>query len=565
MSSLVGRPPSDGRADPMRVLFVAKDAFYLRNFESLLRALCARGHRVHVAFENEPAPEFRQGLVEVLESALPTFSTGPVPKRGSRRWRRTSDELRRSLDYLPYLHPRYDAAPSLRARAAALAPRVVRRMTSGRALRAPGGLEWLDRLLSLVERGVPTSRTLARFIGDHGADVVVVSPLLQLGSRQADVLRAARRLGLPTCFCAYSWDNLTTKGRIRGAPDLVTVWNELQRWEAIELHGVEPDRVVAAGASAYDHWFGWRPRTSREEFCATVGLTPDRPYVLYVGSALLSGDETAFVRTWVEGLRGSPRTTLERAGILVRPHPQRPLDAERLDLTGQPNAALWPPPGARALGLEARAALFDSIFHAAAVVGLNTSAFIDAAIIGRPSLAILPPEFRDSQEGTLHFRYLREAGGGLLTVAGSLEEHADQLAETLAASDRRPVRGERFVEAFVRPRGVDVAATGALVEAIEAQAAAGPRPVRRRLVEETVGFVLAAGLSEVLRWREERVPRRAARRARRLGRRHWKRLRRIRKRVRRLSTTPQRPEAGRRRSAAPSGSRGGRWPAPRRS
>jgi len=339
----------------------------------------------------------------------------------------------------------------------------------------------------------------------------------------------------------------------------------LQRWEAIELHGVEPDRVVAAGASAYDHWFGWRPRTSREEFCATVGLTPDRPYVLYVGSALLSGDETAFVRTWVEGLRGSPRTTLERAGILVRPHPQRPLDVERLDLTGQTNAALWPPPGARALGLEARAALFDSIFHAAAVVGLNTSAFIDAAIIGRPSLAILPPEFRDSQEGTLHFRYLREAGGGLLTVAGSLEEHADQLAETLAASDRRPVRGERFVEAFVRPRGVDVAATGALVEAIEAQAAAGPRPVRRRLVEETVGFVLAAGLSEVLRWREERVPRRAARRARRLGRRHWKRLRRIRKRVRRLSTTPQRPEAGRRRSAAPSGSRGGRWPAPRRS
>jgi len=519
----------------MRVLFVAKDAFYLRNFESLLRALCARGHGVHVAFENEPALEFRQGLVEVLEAELPTFSTGPLPKRGSRRWRRTSDELRRSLDYLPYLHPRYDAAPSLRARAALLAPRVVRRMTAAGALRSPGSLSRLDRLLGLAERAVPTSRTLSRFVSDQRPDVVVVSPLLQLGSRQADVLRAARELEVPTCFCAYSWDNLTTKGRIRGDPDLVTVWNEVQRREAVELHGVEPDRVLAAGASAYDHWFDWDPCTSREELCATIGLSPDRPYVLYVGSALLTGEETDFVRRWLEGLRGSGRPALERTGIVVRPHPQRPLDTERLDLGRDPDTALWPPPGVRALGLDARETLFDSIFHATAVVGLNTSAFIDAAIIGRPSYAILPDEFRDSQEGTLHFRYLREAGGGLLTVAGSLEEHADQLAEALADPDGHPVRRERFVEAFVRPAGIDVPATDALADAIEDQAAAGPRRARRRPAEQMGGLLLALVLSEVLRWREE-VPRRAARRRRRrrrrLARRYGKRLRRARRHLR---------------------------------
>jgi len=515
----------------MRVLFVAKDAFYLRNFESLVRALCARGHLVHAAFENEPAPSLRQGLVEVLEEELPTFSTGFLPKRGSRRWRRTSDELRRSLDYLPYLHPRYDAAPALRERAGRLAPEVVRRVTAAGVVRSPRSLGKLDRLLSRVERSVPTSRTLARFVSDRDAEVVVVSPLLQLGSRQADVLRAARELGVPTCFCAYSWDNLTTKGRIRGDPDLVTVWNEVQRREAIELHGVDPDRVLAAGATAYDHWFGWRPRTSREGFCATAGLRADRPYVLYVGSALLSGEETAFVRQWVAALRESGRTPLEGAGILVRPHPERPLDAERLDLADWADASLWPPPGARALGLEAREALFDSIFHAAAVVGLNTSAFIDAAIIGRPSFAILPREFRDSQEGTLHFRYLREAGGGLLTVAGSLAEHADQLAGALADPDGHPVPRERFVEAFVRPAGIDAPATEALVDAIEAQAAAGPRRAPRRPAERPAGLLLALVLSEVLRWRADRVPRRAARRGRRLARRYGKRLRRARKRL----------------------------------
>ena len=517
----------------MHVLFVAKDTFYLRNFESLVRGLCGRGHSVHMAFETILGTELGS-LVEVLESDLGgRFTTDALPKRASRRWRRTSDELRRSLDYLPYLHTRYDGAPTLRARTARLAPGVVRRLTSRRALRGTRTLALLHRVLSLAEEAVPRSQTLTRYVAQSGADVVLVSPLLQLGSRQVDVLRAARRLGVPSCFSVYSWDNLTTKGRIRGHPDLVTVWNEVQRSEAVELHGVEPERVVCTGATAYDHWFGWRPRTSRREFCATAGLPEDRPYVLYVGSALLRGDESEFVSEWVTGLRGSRQPALEGAGILVRAHPQRSLDPRRLDLSDDPAATLWPPPGAWVLGLEAREGLFDSIFHAAAVAGLNTSAFIDAAIIGRPSFALLPPEFRDSQEGTLHFHYLLEAGGGALTVAGSPEQHRSQLAEALEAPSVA-VPHARFVEAFVRPRGIEVAATDVLADALEAQVAAGPRGTPRRPAAQVVGLVLAAVISEVISWRTGHVPaRRSVRRARRRLRPAVKRVRRAGKHARR--------------------------------
>jgi hypothetical protein len=164
------------------------------------------------------------------------------------------------------------------------------------------------------------------------------------------------------------------------------------------------------------------------------------------------------------------------------------------------------------------------------VVGLNTSAFIDAAIIGRPSFAILPREFRDSQEGTLHFRHLLEAGGGLLTVADSVEEHWAQLSEVLEGR-RPPVPHERFIEAFVRPRGVDVAATGAMADAIEALAAAGPRAVPRSLGARIAGLALALPLSEAIRWRGDGPPGR--RQARRALRPLAKRLRRTRKRMRR--------------------------------
>jgi hypothetical protein len=74
----------------------------------------------------------------------------------------------------------------------------------------------------------------------------------------------------------------------------------------------------------------------------------------------------------------------------------------------------------------ARADYFDSLYHSAAVAGLNTSAFIEAGILGRPVHTILLPEWYESQMGTVHFRYLFEAGGGLLTSATSYDEHLAQ-------------------------------------------------------------------------------------------------------------------------------------------
>ena len=201
----------------------------------------------------------------------------------------------------------------------------------------------------------------------------------------------------------------------------------------------------------------------------------------------------------------------------MRPHPQRPPAAGTLEELGaDPNAAVWPPPGARALGLAARQALFDSIHHSSAVVGLNTSAFIDAAIVGRPSFAVLEPRFGDSQDGTLHFRHLVQAGGGLLSVAGSFDEHADQLADRLADPEA-PVSSERFLSAFVRPAGLDRAATDVLVEAVEAQARAGPRPSEQGRLERAAARPLALAAREAVHLRDAFTAADGPRRVRRRG------------------------------------------------
>src|SRR4029078_7274683 len=77
-----------------------------------------------------------------------------------------------------------------------------------------------------------------------------------------------------------------------------------------------------------------------------------------------------------------------------------------------------------------RADYFDSLYYSAAVVGLNTSALVEAAIVDRPVFTILAPEFHENQEGTFHFHHLMTVGDGFLHAARTLDEHTAQLAAT---------------------------------------------------------------------------------------------------------------------------------------
>jgi hypothetical protein len=120
---------------------------------------------------------------------------------------------------------------------------------------------------------------------------------------------------------------------------------------------------------------------------------------------------------------------------------------------------------------------FESLFYSSAVVGLNTSAFLEGAIVGRPVHTILLPEFHENQEGTLHFHYLMTVGGGVLNAGRSFDEHFLQLAGSLRRAthyDPAP-----FVREFIRPGGLDRPATPIFCDAVdEVLRAPAPAPER---------------------------------------------------------------------------------------
>jgi len=462
----------------MKFVFFARHWSYLRNFESVIEELAARGHTLHLAVDREEAIGGRQ-MIERLVARFPDRLTmGNTPVRGVGGWSELARKIRLGLDYLRFLEPAYADTPHLGDRARERAPRALVAIAGGPVGRSVTGRRLLRACLRAVERGLPLDRSLMRFIEEQQPDVVLITPLVDMGSPQLDHLAAAQALGLRTVLPVGSWDHLSSKSVLRTQPDALVVWNDIQKQEAIELHGVPPERVVVTGAQCYDQWWGRTPSRSRDAFCIRVGLKPTLPFVLYVCSSLFRGtaSEPDFVREWVHAIRSSSDPRLRDVGILVRPHPTRLDEWRDVDMSGYRNLVMW---GSHPVDAEAKEDYFESLYYSAAVVGLNTSAFLEAAVVGKPVHTVLLPEISTfNQEGTIHFRYLLTVNGGLLTAAPSLEEHVRLLADSLAGEGGGDVKASRFAAGFIRPFGLAESATPRFADALE-RIAAAPAPRRR--------------------------------------------------------------------------------------
>ncbi|MBI4886461.1 MAG: hypothetical protein HY824_05175 [Acidobacteria bacterium] len=467
----------------MNITLVLKQKNYARVFAGTVRELAARGHHVRVLWQDADTE-----VPSELEHD--NITVGPAPTRRRDDWAPQSSVIRRAADYVRYLEGPYRGAAKLRARAFEKMFRSLSRFapppgwSEGPLALGPAEIERLKELFRGLEQHIPSDPTIEAVLAEGRPDAVLVSPLIDLGSSQADFVKSARALGVPVGALVFSWDNLSTKGSLHVRPDRLFVWNERQRREAAELHGCAPGDVVVTGAPRFDDFFAQQPTLTREEFCAPIGFDPARPILMYVcSSKFVSPAETAFIERWIDAIRRSGAAPLRDCHILVRPHPDVMID----EAEGPAVHFRWPRirqkawltrPFSDAGSAVVRTSyglpegFYECLFHSAAVIGLNTSAEIEAGIAGRPVLTVkADDDVVDGQVGTLHFHYLLEENGGFVRYARSLDEHLRQLAATLAGGGPDPARIQAFVHEFVRPGGADRTASAVLAEAIEQFAA----------------------------------------------------------------------------------------------
>jgi hypothetical protein len=152
----------------------------------------------------------------------------------------------------------------------------------GHVAATPKGIEVLDRWHCRAVNRLPEVEHYRRLLQRIKPSVLFCSH-----QRPPSILPpvlAARSLDIPTATFIFSWDNLTSKGRIAAPFDHYLVWSEHMCNELLEYYpDVTDDRVHVVGTPQFDPYADESLLWSREEFFHRVGADITRPLICYSG------------------------------------------------------------------------------------------------------------------------------------------------------------------------------------------------------------------------------------------------------------------------------------------
>ena len=267
-------------------------------------------------------------------------------------------------------------------------------------------------------------------------------------------LQAAQWLGIPTATFLFSWDNLTSQGRLLLPYDYFLAWNEDIAETLLEIYpDLRREQVVVTGTPQFD--FHLRPEfyEARETFCARVGLDPSRPFILYsTGMDNHMPDEPLIV----EGLARMVRELPGRPQLLVRVYP-KDRHPERFDEVRKNNPDVFFPviPWLKehlTPKYEDCAFLTNTLRHCALGINVASTVSLELAMFDKPIINVCynlpanqPPkiDYRDFYQFD-HYRPL--VASGMLRVANSEQEMQHWLNEYLTNPALDQVERKAFIK-----------------------------------------------------------------------------------------------------------------------
>lgn len=444
----------------MKVLFVLDNYIKYYSIDDVVRDLIRRGHEVVVVVGQYKKDSVPDDAIQKAFTELPTFRVEPLIKRryigkyvrGIREllnyaYILNNESMRRwdVMNWSRYFHPFEWKFVSSR-----LGKRILKDRNFQKTLRN-------------FESRLPIVPAIRDYLRRLAPDILVAIPLISGDSREGEYVQAAKAMGIPTVFSMFSWDNITTKGTFHSSPNFYIVWNQALARELVELHGIPQEQIYITGAQRFDRLIDTVDGyiLPREEFCRIAGLDTDKKYILYVCSTFIldgqlkkSLDEDVLVLEITRDLECHKET--KDIQILVRPHPQNSTIIPALLAEDGKNISVFPNPGEFPDTEEKRRMFYNSIYHSIAVVGVNTTAFLEAAALDKPCVTVIDEVSSETQQ-LPHFHHLADAG--FLETVHNTSELAQILKNINTGVDAHADNRRQFVKDFLRPTGHPAVAT----------------------------------------------------------------------------------------------------------
>jgi hypothetical protein len=318
------------------------------------------------------------------------------------------------------------------------------------------GLKILERFDGFATHALRTTDKHLDLVGELQPALVFNGS--HVHSRNAiPVMNAARHLGVPTAAFIFSWDNLTSQGRIIPSYDHYLVWNDLLKDQLLSIYpSISPGQVYVTGTPQFDLHFRDDTYWTREHFCRVVGANPTRAVVLYTtGMANHMPGEPEIVEQIADVLASMPEHGPPQ--LLVRVYPKDrtgrfdELKARRKDILF-PEAAWesnWLTPGREDAYL-----LVNMLRHSSVGVNVASTVSLELCMFDKPVINVgyNPPSVdpRDLSYARYysfdHYRPIVESGA--VDVIFELDQLRMSLLEALTNSQLRHHSRQRLLNSF---------------------------------------------------------------------------------------------------------------------
>lgn len=276
-------------------------------------------------------------------------------------------------------------------------------------------------------------------------------------SAEAELLNAARTLGIPTIGMVRSWDNVF-KG-IRCRPDRMCVWNEVNRKELISQERYPAADTIAVGAPQFDCYFQDDVAWDKDQLYRHFKLDPDRGYILFASNGYYEPgfDETCWLESLLEKIDDG--SIPGRPQVICRLHPWSRLEhfqrfADHPDVR-MSYVEKYLPVLTWYMDRFDMGVMSNMLRHADVIVTPGSTVVLEAAIFNRPCVV---PVFHTYQpdRSREYFRinafskhYARIRKLDLIPIANSLDEYVNVINRFREEPDWHAASRHQLVRDYV--------------------------------------------------------------------------------------------------------------------
>jgi len=254
-----------------------------------------------------------------------------------------------------------------------------------------GNIPYFKRAFRYADYRLNSDDTLKELFDQASPDLVYLPNIF--GLLDVKFYKEAKKRGVRTVGLVNSWDNTTSRGLMRAAPDSLIAHNERIKYEASSFHEVHGESIHVVGMPHFDYYLTSRP-SPKDTFYARLGITDLNKRIILFSPLGIKEDDIGerTIKAFIHAVKN--KELPDDLILLVRYSPNQIsfFKKEFLD-----ENVVYDLPGFHYEGktpndwefyLDDMQHLYDTLFYSSVLVNYGSTLSIDIAAFDKPIIVI---------------------------------------------------------------------------------------------------------------------------------------------------------------------------------